>query len=54
MKMYLDSLMMIQKSRLCLIDIEAFVHHWAWSIVGDLENGGQANVEHVGQILEAI
>ena len=44
--------MMIQKPRLFLADIEDFVDRWGLSIVCDLENGGQAAVEHVGQIFE--
>ena len=34
--------MIIQKLRLFLAEIEAFVDHWGQSIVGDLENVGQA------------
>ena len=40
--------MMIQKSRLFLADIEAFVDHLGQSVVDDLENVEQAAVEHVG------
>ena len=36
-----------------LEDIEALVDIWGRSIVGDLENGGQAADEHVGRIFEA-
>ena len=44
--------MIIQKYRLCLTEIEAFVDCWDQPIVGDLENGEQANAEHVGQFFE--
>ena len=49
---YLDHCMMIWKLRLCSSFIEAFVDRWGWSIVYDLENGGQASAEHVGQNFE--
>ena len=41
------------KTRLCLAEIEAFVDFRGWSVVGDLENGGQAATEHVGRLFEA-
>ena len=44
--------MIIRKSRLCLAEIEAFVDHWGRLIVGDLENGGQADAEYLGRIFE--
>ena len=44
--------MMIWKLRLCSSYIEASIDRWGWSIVYDLENGGQAYAEHVGQIFE--
>ena len=35
-----------------MTDIEAFVNFWGRLINGDLENGGQADAEYVGQLLE--
>ena len=45
--------MVIRKLVLCSSEIEAFENHWGWSIVGDLENGGQSATEHVEQISDA-
>ena len=42
--------MIIQKPRLCLTDIEALVDRWGQSIVGDLEDSGQADADHVGRL----
>ena len=44
--------MMIRKSKICLAYIEALINCWGWLIVGDLENGGQAAAEYVGQLFE--
>ena len=35
-----------------MAEIEDFVNGWVWSIVGDLENGGQAASEHMDQLFE--
>ena len=43
---------MIRKLRACLVQIEAFYDCWGWSVVGDLENGGQAAAEDVVWIFE--
>ena len=43
--------MIIRKLRLFLEDIEAYVNCWGQSIVGDLENCGQADAEHIGRLL---
>ena len=42
--------MMIQKLRLCLAYIEAFVGLWGQSLVGDFENGGQSDDDRVGEL----
>ena len=44
--------MVNQKSKLSLVDIEAFIDHWGRLIAGDLESGGQAASEHMGRIFE--
>ena len=46
--------MMIRKLRLLPAYIEAFVDRWGQLIIGDLENGGQATDDHVGQLFEVI
>ena len=49
---YLDFAMVNQKLIIFSSEIEAFVDHWGRSIVGDLENGGQADADYVGQLFE--
>ena len=44
--------MIIRKLRHWLVDIEAFVNRQGQSIVGDLENVGQAIAEHVGRLFK--
>ena len=44
--------MMMQKPRLCLAYIEAFVNFWGLLPVDDLENGGQAAAEHTSQLFD--
>ena len=44
--------MIIRKLRLFLVGIESFIDHLGQSIVGELENGGEAADEHVGHIFE--
>ena len=44
--------MIIQKPRLYLASIEAFVNCWGLLIVDDFENGGQAAAEHTGQLFD--
>ena len=46
--------MVIQKLRLFLEEIEAFINCWDILIDDELENCGQANAEHVGRLFEAI
>ena len=44
--------MVIWKLRLYSEYIYGFVDRWDQNIVGDLENGGQAAADHVGQLFE--
>ena len=44
--------MIIRKLRLFLEGIEDFFDRWGQSIVGDLENGGQASDDHVDRLFE--
>ena len=43
-------LTVIQKLRLCSVEIEYFVDSWGWSIVGDFGNDLQAAAENMGRI----
>ena len=42
----------IQKLRLYLAYIEAFIGRWDQSIFGDLENSGHVSAEYVGQLFK--
>ena len=42
--------MMIQKLRLCLAYIEAFVGHWDRSTSGGMENSAQSGANHLGRL----
>ena len=44
--------LIIRKIRLCYAEVESFVDCWDQSVSGALENGVQADAEHVGRILE--
>ena len=44
--------MIILKSRLFPVNIDFLVDHQGRLIVGNLKNGGQADVEHVGRLFE--
>ena len=49
---YLDCLITIQKYRLRLVEIEAFIYIWVQLLAGDSEKFWQDAAEHVGRIFE--